>query len=66
MTSKHLQLMQMHLICHQSSRLALQYSELIKLHYKVVTKHRVIGGRHQPPIPTERSVQISRTTLFKS
>ncbi|MFA5924644.1 MAG: hypothetical protein WC856_25720, partial [Methylococcaceae bacterium] len=26
--------------------------------------HRVIGGGHPPPIPTERSVRISRTTLF--
>jgi hypothetical protein len=28
--------------------------------------HRVAGGGHPPPAPTERSVRISRTTLFKS
>ena len=27
--------------------------------------HRVIGGSCLPPIPTERSVRISRTTLFR-
>ena len=27
--------------------------------------HRVAGGGHPPPAPTDRSVQISRTTLFK-
>jgi hypothetical protein len=26
--------------------------------------HRVTGGSHPPPVPTERSVRISRTTLF--
>src|SRR6516225_3991908 len=26
--------------------------------------HRVTGGGRPPPVPTERSVQISRTTLF--
>jgi hypothetical protein len=26
--------------------------------------HRVGGGGHPPPPPTERSVRISRTTLF--
>ncbi len=26
--------------------------------------HRVAGGSHPPPAPTERSVRISRTTLF--
>ena len=27
--------------------------------------HRVTGGGRPPPVPTERSVQISRTTLFR-
>src|ERR1019366_9019906 len=26
--------------------------------------HRVTGGSHLPPVPTERGVRISRTTLF--
>ena len=25
---------------------------------------RVTGGSHPPPVPTERGVRISRTTLF--
>jgi transposase len=29
-------------------------------------EHRVAGGSHPPPAPTERSVRISRTTLFGS
>jgi hypothetical protein len=28
------------------------------------TAHRVTGGDHPPPVPTERGVRISRTTLF--
>jgi hypothetical protein len=28
--------------------------------------HRVTGGGHPPPVPTERGVQIYRTTLFGS
>jgi hypothetical protein len=28
--------------------------------------HRVTGGSHPPPVPTELSVRISRTTLFSS
>jgi hypothetical protein len=28
--------------------------------------HRVAGGSRPPPAPTERSVRISRTTLFRS
>ncbi|WP_459178731.1 S24/S26 family peptidase, partial [Sinorhizobium meliloti] len=28
--------------------------------------HWVTGGSHPPPVPTERSVRISRTTLFGS
>ena len=28
--------------------------------------HRVAGGGHPPPAPTERSMQISRTTLVRS
>jgi hypothetical protein len=28
--------------------------------------HRVAGGGHPPPAPTERGVRISRTTLFGS
>jgi hypothetical protein len=28
--------------------------------------HRVARGSHPPPAPTERSVQFSRTTLFRS
>jgi len=28
-------------------------------------EHRVTGGGRPPPVPTERSVQISRTTLFR-
>ena len=27
--------------------------------------HRVTGGGRPPPVPTERSVQISRSTLFR-
>jgi TIR domain len=27
---------------------------------------RVTGGSHPPPVPTERSVRFSRTTLFRS
>jgi len=27
---------------------------------------RVTGGSRPPPVPTERSVRISRTTLFSS
>ena len=27
-------------------------------------EHRVTGGGRPPPVPTERSVQIYRTTLF--
>ena len=27
--------------------------------------HRVADGSHPPPAPTERSVRISRTTLFR-
>jgi hypothetical protein len=27
--------------------------------------HRVTGGGRPPPVPTERSVRISRTTLFR-
>ena len=29
-------------------------------------RHRVTEGSLPPPVPTERSVQISRTTLFSS
>src|SRR5262245_22980092 len=28
--------------------------------------HRVTGAGHPPPVPTERSVRFSRTTLFGS
>jgi hypothetical protein len=28
--------------------------------------HRVTGGGHPPPVPTERGMRISRTTLFGS
>jgi len=28
-------------------------------------RDRVTGGGRPPPVPTERSVQISRTTLFR-
>jgi hypothetical protein len=28
--------------------------------------HRVVGGGHPPPTPTERSVRSYRTTLFGS
>jgi len=28
--------------------------------------HRVTGGGHPPPVPTDRGVRISRTTLFSS
>ncbi len=31
---------------------------------KTTSAHRVAGGSHPPPAPTERSVRISRTTLF--
>jgi len=30
-----------------------------------ITGHRVTGGGRPPPVPTERSVRISRTTLFR-
>ncbi len=30
----------------------------------LTSAHRVAGGSHPPPAPTERSVRISRTTLF--
>ncbi len=30
----------------------------------IASAHRVAGGSHPPPAPTERSVRISRTTLF--
>jgi len=29
------------------------------------TAHRVTGGGRPPPVPTDRSVRISRTTLFR-
>ena len=32
----------------------------------VTRHHRVAGGGHPPPAPTERSVQISRTALFRN
>ena len=28
-------------------------------------RHRVTGGGRPPPVPTDRSVRISRTTLFR-
>ena len=31
----------------------------------IARRHRVSGGGRPPPVPTERSVQISRTTLFR-
>jgi hypothetical protein len=31
----------------------------------IAERHRVTGGGRPPPVPTERSVQISRTTLFR-
>jgi len=31
-----------------------------------VSRHRVTGGDRSPPVPTERGVRISRTTLFDS
>src|SRR5712671_6320475 len=31
----------------------------------ITARHRVTGGGRPPPVPTERSVQISRTTLFR-
>src|ERR1700730_12385110 len=31
----------------------------------ITGRHRVTGGGRPPPVPTERSVQISRTTLFR-
>ncbi len=30
----------------------------------ISSAYRVAGGGHPPPAPTERSVRISRTTLF--
>ena len=30
------------------------------------SSHRVARGGHPPPAPTERSVRISRTTLFRN
>ena len=32
----------------------------------IAHNHRVAGGSRPPPAPTERSVRISRTTLFES
>jgi len=32
----------------------------------ITGRHRVTGGGRPPPVPTERSVQISRTTLVRS
>ena len=32
----------------------------------IARDHRVAGGSRPPPAPTERSVRISRTTLFES
>ncbi len=29
-------------------------------------QYRVTGGSYPPPVPTERSVRISRTTLFEN
>jgi hypothetical protein len=29
-------------------------------------QYRVTGGGYPPPVPTERSVRISRTTLFRN
>jgi len=34
------------------------------LSFLIRAADQVIGGGHPPPIPTERSVRISRTTLF--
>src|SRR3979409_248638 len=31
---------------------------------RITPRHRVTGGGRPPPVPTERGVQISRTTLF--
>ena len=31
----------------------------------ILGAHRVTGGGRPPPVPTERSVRISRTTLFR-
>src|SRR5580698_6172815 len=33
---------------------------------RVSSRHRVTGGGRPPPVPTERSVRIYRTTLFGS
>ena len=33
---------------------------------KLLTPHRVARGGYPPPAPTERSVRISRTTLFRN
>jgi len=32
---------------------------------RITGRHRVTGGGHPPPVPTKRSVRISRTTLFR-
>ena len=29
-------------------------------------QYRVTGGSYLPPVPTERSMRISRTTLFRN
>ena len=36
----------------------------VTLHFIPAYCHRVAGGGRPPPAPTERSVRISRTTLF--
>ncbi len=35
-----------------------------QVHVATTVSYRVAGGGHPPPAPTERSVRISRTTLF--
>ena len=38
---------------------------IIAVGTRVTPRHRVTGGSRPPPVPTERSVRFSRTTLFR-
>ncbi len=42
------------------------FQKLVRVGIMVTHNHRVAGGSRPPPAPTERSVRISRTTLFGS